>query len=105
MASPSLRNRRLSQSLSSRQRLLRMDAAVLALLMLVGTGLAAHAQAPPDDTIPRVPDPPKASDLEQLPGDLWAVEVPGPTNLNEFIRDPFMALALGKALFWDMQVG
>src|SRR5262245_33452545 len=100
MASPSPTNRRLSQSPSYRQRLLRMDAAVLA-LMLAGAGLAAHAQDSPDDTIPRVPDPPLKSDLENLPGDLAAVKVPGPPNLNEFIRNPAMALALGKALFWD----
>ena len=83
----------------------RVNAAVLALLMLVGTGLAAHAQDPPDGTIPRVPNPPKDTDLRELPGDLRAVAVPGPSNLNEFIKDPVMALALGKALFWDMQVG
>jgi cytochrome c peroxidase len=82
-----------------------MDAAVLALLMLVAAGPAAHTQDSPDGTIPRVPDPPPKADLEQLPGDLRTVEVPGPPNLDEFIRDPFMALALGKALFWDMQVG
>src|SRR5262245_30572298 len=103
MASP--RNRRLSQSSTSRERLLRMDAAVLALLMLVAAGPAAHAQAPPDGTIPRVPNPPPPADVALLPGDLRAVKVPGPDNLNEFVRDPFMALALGKALFWDMQVG
>ncbi|MFO1092483.1 MAG: cytochrome c peroxidase [Planctomycetaceae bacterium] len=73
--------------------------------MLIGTGLAVHAQAPPDTTIPRVPDPPLNSDLVNLPGDLRAVVVPGPTNLNEFVKDPYAALALGKALFWDMQVG
>jgi cytochrome c peroxidase len=98
MVRPSPRNRRLSQSPS-------VNAAVLALLVLVATGLAAHAQAPPDGTIPRVPDPPPASDLANLPGDLRAVDVPGPENLDEFIKDPVMALALGKALFWDMQVG
>jgi cytochrome c peroxidase len=73
--------------------------------MLAGAELTAHAQAPPDATIPRVANPPPASDLANLPGDLRAVAVPGPPNLNEFIRDPWMALALGKALFWDMQVG
>lgn len=74
--------------------------------MLVGTGLGAHAQeAPPDTTIPRVADPPPDSDLANLPGDLRAVEVPMPPNLNEFIKDPYMAVALGKTLFWDMQVG
>jgi cytochrome c peroxidase len=109
MASPSdcrlRRNRRLSQSPTSRQSLLRLVVAALALLLLVAAGPAAHAQAPPDATIPRVPDPPLESDLTELPGDLRAVGVPGPPNLNEFIKDPFMALALGKALFWDMQVG
>ena len=53
----------------------------------------------------RVPNPPLASDLTNLPGDLRAISVPGPGNLSEFVRDPAMALALGKALFWDMQVG
>jgi cytochrome c peroxidase len=78
---------------------------VLVLTVLVGTGLAARAQDPPDGTIPRVPDPPLEADLLNLPGDLRSVGVPGPANLNEFVKDPYMALALGKALFWDMQVG
>jgi hypothetical protein len=75
-----------------------------ALLLLIGTGLA-HAQAPPDATIPRVRNPPLDSDLLNLPGDLRAVDTPLPPNLSEFIKDPAMTLALGKALFWDMQVG
>ena len=28
-----------------------------------------------------------------------------PANLGDFVRDPALARALGKALFWDMQVG
>ncbi len=36
---------------------------------------------------------------------LRKVEVPEPSKLNEFIRDKKAAIALGKALFWDMQVG
>ena len=92
------------KSAARRQSLRWLCAAIAsALLAPFGVGLVAHAQAPPEATIPRVPDPPL--DLGALPGDLRAVAVPGPTNLNEFIRDPFMALALGKALFWDMQVG
>lgn len=63
------------------------------------------AQAPPDATIPRVPNPPLASDLANLPGDLRTVAVPRPSNLADFVKDEAMALALGKALFWDMQVG
>jgi cytochrome c peroxidase len=43
--------------------------------------------------------------LASLPGDLRAVAVPAPLNLNDFVKDPAAAIALGKALFWDMQVG
>jgi cytochrome c peroxidase len=66
-------------------------------------GAAALTQN--DVTIPRVGNPPLASDLANLPGDLRAVAVPGPSNLSDFVRDFQMARALGKALFWDMQVG
>lgn len=54
--------------------------------------------------IPRVPNPPLAADLASLPGDLRAVPVPGP-DLTDFVADRAAAIALGKALFWDMQVG
>lgn len=63
------------------------------------------AQAPPNGTIPRVPNPPLSTDLANLPGDLRAVPVPGPGSLADFVKDEAMARALGKALFWDMQVG
>lgn len=76
--------------------------AVAAVLMLTTIVLA---QSSADTIIPRVPNPPLASDLASLPGDLRAVAVPTPSNLAEFVRDPAMAIALGKALFWDMQVG
>ncbi len=36
---------------------------------------------------------------------LKGVMVPGPMNLDEFVRDRQAAIALGKAFFWDMQVG
>lgn len=47
-----------------------------------------------------VPPPPKPSlqSLRQVP-------VPVPSNLNSFIADSGAAIRLGKALFWDMQVG
>ena len=83
----------------------RFRAAFLILVALIGPGVIVLAQAPPNTTIPRVPNPPLSSDLANLPGDLRAVAVPGPSNLNDFVRDPAMARALGKALFWDMQVG
>jgi cytochrome c peroxidase len=55
--------------------------------------------------ISRVPNPPSAEDLKTMPGDLRAIAVPTPPNLDEFVQDRAMLLALGKALFWDMQVG
>jgi len=38
-------------------------------------------------------------------GTLKKVRVPEPSNLRDFVRDRATAIALGKALFWDMQVG
>ena len=89
----------------------RSGVAFLILAVLIEPRLLVLAQAPPNTTIPRVPNPPLSTDLTNLPGDLRAVPVPSPSpnlndpNLNEFVRDPAMARALGKALFWDMQVG
>ena len=36
---------------------------------------------------------------------LSVLPVPGPANLADFVSDPGAAKVLGKALFWDMQVG
>ncbi len=36
---------------------------------------------------------------------LKTVAVPRPTNLARYIKDEKVAIALGKALFWDQQVG
>ncbi len=60
-----------------------------------------------DGTIPRVLNPPATSDLTNLPGDLRAVPVPGPSDqdLAEYVKDRQAAIALGKAFFWDMQIG
>lgn len=41
----------------------------------------------------------------EAPPPLSTVRVPRPQNLHEFIRDEEAARVLGKALFWDMQVG
>jgi cytochrome c peroxidase len=43
-------------------------------------------------------DPPRPPSLKTVP-------VPEPANLGEFVRDRAAAIVLGKALFWDMQVG
>src|SRR5262245_22395755 len=80
---------------------------ITAAFVAAGVIIAGRAvsQAQSDTVIPRVPNPPPQADVDVLPGDLRAVAVPTPPNLNDFVRDPAMARALGKALFWDMQVG
>ena len=81
------------------------------LLIIAASFLAAgvltdrNAVGQSDIVIPRVPLTQLVSDLTSLPGDLRAVAVPTPPNIADFVRDPAMAQALGKALFWDMQVG
>src|SRR4028118_769172 len=54
-------------------------------------GHTASAQVPPR------PSNPLAS--------LKTVPVPEPSNLGEFVKNKTAAIALGKALFWDTQVG
>jgi cytochrome c peroxidase len=39
------------------------------------------------------------------PGSLKAVRPLEPTNLNTYVRNRQVAIALGKAMFWDMQFG
>jgi cytochrome c peroxidase len=39
------------------------------------------------------------------PGSLKSIPVPEPTGLATYVRNRAAAIALGKALFWDMQVG
>ena len=60
-----------------------------------------------DGTSPRVLNPPASSDRANLPGDLRGVPVPGPSDqdLAEYVKDKQAAIALGKAFFWDMQIG
>src|SRR6476619_4288978 len=70
----------------------------------VGAAAAPKPVTPEAGTIARVPNPPLASDLVNLPGDLRSITVPEPGNLGDFVSDANMARALGKALFWDMQV-
>ena len=45
-----------------------------------------------------------AADPDRPPS-LKNVAVPEPTNLGEFVADKQKAIALGKALFWEMRVG
>ena len=39
------------------------------------------------------------------PGSLKGIRPPDPADLDTYVRDRDVAIALGKALFWDMQVG
>src|SRR6476646_4294412 len=41
----------------------------------------------------------------QRVGSLKNVRVPQPTNLSQYVRDPGALVVLGKAFFWDMQLG
>lgn len=44
-------------------------------------------------------------DTNAGPGTLKEIPVPEPTNLGTYVRNRNVAIALGKAFFWDMQVG
>src|SRR5262245_53625705 len=59
---------------------------------LSSRGLRSEAQAP-------------AGPPFEVPKSLKTVAVPQPPNLGDFVRDRAAAIQLGKALFWDMQVG
>jgi cytochrome c peroxidase len=64
--------------------------------MLIAVVAASVAQAQTAEEV----EPP-----EDPPGPLSEIPVPLPKNLDDFVRDRQMAIVLGKALFWDMQVG
>lgn len=38
-------------------------------------------------------------------GPMSTLPTPLPANLSEFVQDNAKAIELGKALFWDMQMG
>jgi cytochrome c peroxidase len=61
---------------------------LVAATILAGHSVSAQIAVPP-------PAPPS----------LKTVIVPEPDNLGEFVKDKVAAIALGKSLFWDMQVG
>ena len=59
-------------------------AALLTATIIAGHSVSAQVSAPPP---------------------LSSVKVPEPDNLGDFIKDKVAAIALGKSLFWDMQLG
>jgi cytochrome c peroxidase len=62
----------------------------------LGLGITVSTEALSQVNSPT--DPPRPPSLKTVP-------VPEPTNLAEFVSDRQAAIRLGKALFWDMQVG
>jgi len=59
--------------------------------VITSLGMSASAQTAP----PSIPVPPS----------LKTITIPEPSNLSEFIKNKQAAIVLGKALFWDAQVG
>src|SRR5437879_8486276 len=72
--------------------------AIFALAVLAATALVVGVQHP---TVAVAGAPAGGNGLTSLK----TVAVPRPTNLARFIKDEQAAIALGKALFWDQQVG
>lgn len=67
----------------------------------IGIGILIGILGAAGSVLPQVPalgDPPRPPSLKTVP-------VPEPANLAEFVKDRQAAIRLGKALFWDMQVG
>ena len=60
--------------------------------------VARFAANEPLDVAPDIPLEPRKLSLRRLPA-------PRPSNLADFISDEKAAIVLGKALFWDMQLG
>jgi cytochrome c peroxidase len=67
----------------------------------IGMGVALGLLAAAGSVLSQVPapgDPPRPPSLKTVP-------VPEPANLGDFVKNRQAAIRLGKALFWDMQVG
>ena len=65
------------------------------------TVLAIAIQSTIGANPPALPDPAFA----EMPGPLTDVPVPLPEDLENYVKDRAAAIVLGKAFFWDMQVG
>jgi len=71
---------------------MRLSSTAIALRLVALAALAVPVAASAAD------DPPRPPSLRTVP-------VPEPANLDEFVRDRETLVILGKALFWDMQLG
>lgn len=83
---------------------LKLSLVVLTLVLTVFICLPNQVGAIFTAGAPVTPAPPP--DLSHV-GSLKSIPVPGPSpaELDNFIADKNKAIALGKALFWDMQIG
>jgi cytochrome c peroxidase len=90
---------------------IRSSILLCALAVLLGAGAASAARSssrvkfasPTRQTLPDNADDKRAN--LSAPKSLKSLEVPEPPNLGDFVKDRAAAVTLGKALFWDQQVG
>jgi cytochrome c peroxidase len=80
---------------------------IVALWIFLDNAIPSLAQTAPPDPTPTVATPADAQKLglDSLRTSIANNGLPLPPNLGDFIRDKQSAIRLGKALFWDMQVG
>ena len=95
---------------NSQPRRIKMTTVKMALCLLTVAVLSAVAIAINQDSgIAKAqffaPNPPDLLHVINPPASLKSVPVPEPRNLARYIKDRNAAIALGKALFWDMAVG
>src|SRR5947209_6098823 len=89
--------------------LLLLCAVPLAVLGLPGAAKAARSRglnitvSPNRQTLPDNADDKRPN--KAAPVSLKQVKVPEPPNLGDFVKNRAAAITLGKALFWDQQVG
>ena len=72
------------------------QAVCLLAVAVIGLGITVATEALSQVNSPS--DPPRPPSLKTVP-------VPEQTNLADFVSDRQAAIRLGKALFWEMQVG
>src|SRR4051812_12389677 len=89
--------------------LLVLCAVPLAVLAVSGAARAARSRgsnitvSPNRQTLPDDADDKRPN--KAAPVSLKRLKVPEPPNLDEFVKNRAAAITLGKALFWDQQVG
>jgi cytochrome c peroxidase len=80
---------------------------IVTLWIFLDNAIPSLAQTAPPDPTPTIATPADAQKLglDSLRTSIANNGLPLPPNLGDFVRDKQSAIRLGKALFWDMQVG